>query len=90
MFSYTTRVQNRAYAVSQIVDLHQKLSKAQGSVSNTRAPMPTLKGQEEKASSVPKVEYRSIVCALNTHACLSQKEEKKKEDNQLAKGAKDR
>lgn len=69
--SQSPLISNRAYAVSQIVDLHQKLSKAQGSVSNTRAPMPTLKGQEEKASSVPK------------------KEEKKKEDNQLAKGAKD-
>jgi hypothetical protein len=49
-----------------------------------------MKGQEEKASSVPKVNYRLTVCALNAHACLSQKEEKKKEDNQLAKGVKDR
>jgi COP9 signalosome complex subunit 5 len=90
LFFHTRLVQNRAYAVSQIVDLHQKLSKAQASVSSTRAPIPAMKGQEEKASSVPKVNYRLTVCALNAHACLSQKEEKKKEDNQLAKGVKDR
>ncbi|KAG1871466.1 JAB1/Mov34/MPN/PAD-1 ubiquitin protease-domain-containing protein [Suillus subluteus] len=69
--SQSPLISNRAYAVSQIVDLHQKLSKAQASVSSTRAPMPTTKGQEEKTSSVPK------------------KDEKKKEDNQLAKGVKD-
>ncbi|KAG2151150.1 JAB1/Mov34/MPN/PAD-1 ubiquitin protease-domain-containing protein [Suillus bovinus] len=69
--SQSPLISNRAYAVSQIVDLHQKLSKAQATVSSTRAPMPIVKGQEEKASSVPK------------------KDEKKKEDNQLAKGVKD-
>ncbi|KAJ8584620.1 Mov34-domain-containing protein [Rhizopogon salebrosus TDB-379] len=69
--SQSPLISNRAYAVSQIVDLHQKLSKAQASVSTTRAPIPTLKGQDEKVTSAPK------------------KEEKKKDDNQLAKGVKD-
>ncbi|KAG1867220.1 JAB1/Mov34/MPN/PAD-1 ubiquitin protease-domain-containing protein [Suillus subalutaceus] len=56
--SQSPLISNRAYAVSQIVDLHQKLSKAQASVSSTRAPMPTTKGQEEKTSSVPKKEEK--------------------------------
>ncbi|OJA20614.1 hypothetical protein AZE42_07758 [Rhizopogon vesiculosus] len=70
--SQSPLISNRAYAVSQIVDLHQKLSKAQASVSSTRAPIPTPKGQDEKTTNAK-----------------SQKEEKKKEDNQLAKGVKD-
>ncbi|OAX40559.1 Mov34-domain-containing protein [Rhizopogon vinicolor AM-OR11-026] len=67
--SQSPLISNRAYAVSQIVDLHQKLSKAQASVSSTRAPIPAPKGQDEKTTNA--------------------KEEKKKEDNQLAKGVKD-
>lgn len=35
--------QNRAYAVSQLSDLGQKLSKAQSSIPNTRAPVPVIK-----------------------------------------------
>ncbi|KAG2140682.1 JAB1/Mov34/MPN/PAD-1 ubiquitin protease-domain-containing protein [Suillus clintonianus] len=56
--SQSPLISNRAYAVSQIVDLHQKLSKAQASVSSTRAPVPTMKGQDEKASSAPKKEEK--------------------------------
>lgn len=51
-------MKNRAYAVSQLSDLHQKLSKAQSSVQTTRAQAPTSsvveetktagKGKEEK------------------------------------------
>lgn len=40
-------VSNRAYAVSQLSDLHQKLSKAQSSISSTRAFIPTLKDKED-------------------------------------------
>ncbi|KAI9568652.1 JAB1/Mov34/MPN/PAD-1 ubiquitin protease-domain-containing protein [Boletus coccyginus] len=41
-------ISNRAYAVSQIADLHQKLARAQAVVGNTRPSVPTLKGQDEK------------------------------------------
>lgn len=43
--------QNRAYAVAQLNDLHQKLVKAQSTVSTTRAPQPML--NEDKP--IPKV-----------------------------------
>ncbi|KAG6909019.1 hypothetical protein DXG01_002405 [Tephrocybe rancida] len=39
-------ISNRAYSVSQLSDLHQKLSKAQTSVSSTRAPIPSLKDKD--------------------------------------------
>ncbi|KAH7909827.1 JAB1/Mov34/MPN/PAD-1 ubiquitin protease-domain-containing protein [Hygrophoropsis aurantiaca] len=71
--SQSPLISNRAYTVSQLSDLHQKLAKAQASVSSTRAPVPSLKEKqkEETSSTQPK------------------KEEKKKEDNQLFKGVKD-
>ncbi|KAH7921832.1 Mov34-domain-containing protein [Leucogyrophana mollusca] len=69
--SQSPLISNRAYAVSQLADLHQKLAKAQSSVGATRAPAPSLKEKDEKSTNQPK------------------KEEKKKEDNQLAKGVKD-
>jgi len=47
-------ISNRAYAVSQLADLHQKLSKAQSSVSQTRAPVPTLKDKDAGNSSKQK------------------------------------
>ena len=34
--------QNRAYAANQLSDLHQKLTKAQTSISSTRPPAPVL------------------------------------------------
>jgi hypothetical protein len=41
--------QNREYAVSQLSDLHQKLAKAQSSVTSTRAPAPSLpKDKDDK------------------------------------------
>jgi COP9 signalosome complex subunit 5 len=49
--SQSPLVSNRAYAVSQLADLHQKLSKAQNSVASTRAAAPALK---EKETSVQK------------------------------------
>ncbi|PSR78583.1 hypothetical protein PHLCEN_2v7330 [Hermanssonia centrifuga] len=41
--SQSPLISNRAYAVSQLADLHQKLAKAQQSIPNTRAPAPVLK-----------------------------------------------
>ncbi|GBE87458.1 Mov34-domain-containing protein [Sparassis latifolia] len=41
--SQSALISNRAYAAAQLIDLHQKLSKAQSSVSGTRAPPPALK-----------------------------------------------
>lgn len=46
--SQSPLISNRAYAVSQIADLHEKLKRAESTVSNTRPTIPTLKGQEEK------------------------------------------
>jgi hypothetical protein len=69
-----TVIQNRAYAVSQLTDLHQKLSKAQGAVQNTRAQAPTLPADEKAAASGKGKEA----------------EKKKPEENQLAKSVKDR
>ncbi|KAF8157102.1 JAB1/Mov34/MPN/PAD-1 ubiquitin protease-domain-containing protein [Crassisporium funariophilum] len=71
--SQSPLVSNRAYAVSQLSDLHQKLAKAQTSVSTTKATVPSLK-EKDAASAVQK---------------QKEKEEKKKEDNQLAKSVKD-
>ncbi|KAI6030472.1 JAB1/Mov34/MPN/PAD-1 ubiquitin protease-domain-containing protein [Pisolithus orientalis] len=48
--SQSPLISNRAYAVSQIADLHQKLSRAESTISNTRPTVPALKGQEEKPS----------------------------------------
>ncbi|KAF8970099.1 JAB1/Mov34/MPN/PAD-1 ubiquitin protease-domain-containing protein [Flammula alnicola] len=71
--SQSPLISNRAYAVSQLSDLHQKLAKAQNSVSSTRASAPSLK--EKDASTAAQKQ--------------KEKEEKKKEDNQLTKSVKD-
>ncbi|KAF8997757.1 JAB1/Mov34/MPN/PAD-1 ubiquitin protease-domain-containing protein [Cyathus striatus] len=68
--SQSPLISNRAYAVSQLNDLQQKLAKAQGTVTSTRAMAPTLKEKDPAAKK--------------------DKDEKKKEDNQLAKAVKDR
>lgn len=68
--SQSPLISNRAYAVSQLSDLHQKLAKAQLAVNGTRAAVPTLKD-------------------ATLHGLSGKKEEKKKEDNQLAKSVKD-
>ncbi|KAF8920826.1 JAB1/Mov34/MPN/PAD-1 ubiquitin protease-domain-containing protein [Mucidula mucida] len=67
--SQSPLISNRAYAVSQLSDLHQKLSKAQAAVTSTRANIPTLADKDNGKQK--------------------EKEEKKKEDNQLAKSVKD-
>ncbi|RXW16976.1 hypothetical protein EST38_g8885 [Candolleomyces aberdarensis] len=63
--SQSPLISNRAYAVSQLSDLHQKLSKATSTVSGTRPVVPSLKDKEG--------------------AQKKEKEEKKKDENQLAK-----
>ncbi|KAI0766290.1 Mov34-domain-containing protein [Irpex lacteus] len=50
--SQSPLISNRAYAVSQLADMHQKLSKAQQTVPNTRAPGPLAK--DDKQSSLAK------------------------------------
>lgn len=63
--------------MSQLSDLHQKLSKAQSSVQTTRAQAPTSSVVEEANPSAK--------------ATAKVKDEKKKaDDNQLAKSVKDR
>ncbi|KAF9525229.1 JAB1/Mov34/MPN/PAD-1 ubiquitin protease-domain-containing protein [Crepidotus variabilis] len=69
--SQSPLVSNRAYAVSQLTDLHQKLSKAQNAVQSTRAYAPTLKEKEGAAGK------------------QKEKDEKKREDNQLTKSVRD-
>jgi hypothetical protein len=56
---FTLAKQNRAYAVSQLSDLHQKLSRAQSTVHSTRATPPTLKGEKDKEA---KLGVKSMVC----------------------------
>jgi Cop9 signalosome subunit 5 C-terminal domain len=51
--------QNRAYAVSQLSDLHQKLTKAQSNVHTTRAPIPSYKEKDDKAGPGGKVGHTS-------------------------------
>ncbi|KAJ7289205.1 Mov34-domain-containing protein [Mycena rebaudengoi] len=70
--SQSPLISNRAYAVSQLSDLHQKLAKAQATIANTRAPVPVLQSTEIPGFPAKK-----------------EKEEKKKEDNQLTKSVKD-
>lgn len=41
--SQSALISNRSYAVAQLADLHQKLTKAASTVNNTRAPPPILK-----------------------------------------------
>ncbi|KAJ3544062.1 hypothetical protein NM688_g5784 [Phlebia brevispora] len=53
--SQSPLISNRAYAVSQLADLHQKLSRAQTSVPNTRAP---TVARDEKQSAIQKKEEK--------------------------------
>ncbi|KAJ7719421.1 JAB1/Mov34/MPN/PAD-1 ubiquitin protease-domain-containing protein [Mycena metata] len=68
--SQSPLISNRAYAVSQLSDLHQKLAKAQSAVASTRAAVPLLPDSQNFAAK-------------------KEKEDKKKEDNQLAKSVRD-
>jgi len=46
--SQSPLVSNRAYAVSQLSDLHQKLTKAQNTISTTKAVVPSLKDSHKQ------------------------------------------
>jgi COP9 signalosome complex subunit 5 len=46
--SQSPLVSNRAYAVSQLSDLHQKLTKAQNTISATKAAVPSLKDSHKQ------------------------------------------
>ncbi|KAF8735588.1 hypothetical protein AX14_001838 [Amanita brunnescens Koide BX004] len=48
--SQSPLISNRAYAVSQLSDLHQKLSRAQASIANTQPQLPSLKDKEPSSS----------------------------------------
>ncbi|KAF8630797.1 hypothetical protein AX15_002704 [Amanita polypyramis BW_CC] len=48
--SQSPLISNRAYAVSQLGDLHQKLSRAQANVATTQAQVPLPKDKEPSAS----------------------------------------
>ncbi|KAK0241666.1 JAB1/Mov34/MPN/PAD-1 ubiquitin protease-domain-containing protein [Armillaria nabsnona] len=56
--SQSPLISNRAYAVAQLSDLHQKLSKVQTSVTTTRAPIPVLQDKEGSASKKEKEEKK--------------------------------
>jgi len=71
--SQSPLISNREYAVSQLADLHQKLSKAQSSVNSSRAPIPTLPKEKEKAEK----------------GGTKAEEKKKKEESQLVKSVRD-
>ena len=77
--------------MSQLSDLHQKLAKAQSSVNSTPASVPTLK-EKDTGTGTQKVSQTESGISYRLTLCLHQKEkeEKKKDDNQLAKSVKDR
>ena len=77
--------------MSQHSDLHQKLAKAQSFVNSTRAPVPILK-EKDAGTGTQKVSQSKATINYCLTLCLQQKEkeEKKKDDNQLAKSVKDR
>jgi len=52
--SQSPLISNRAYSVSQLTDLHQKLSKAQSVVGSTRPAAPTLKDKDPAAKAKEK------------------------------------
>lgn len=79
-------VQNRAYAVSQLSDLQQKLAKAAQTVPSSHAPQPVIK--EEK--TLAKVRSSSSPILLFITLVILQKNEKKQEESQLVKSVKDR
>ncbi|TFK23524.1 Mov34-domain-containing protein [Coprinopsis marcescibilis] len=56
--SQSPLISNRAYAVSQLSDLHQKLVKATSSVSSTRPIIPTLKDKDGSGKQKEKEEKK--------------------------------
>lgn len=72
--SQSPLVSNRAYAVAQLADLHQKLAKAQNIVATTRPLVPTVK-DKDVLTAAQKQKEKDLM--------------KLREDNQLTKGVKD-
>ena len=90
--AYSFSNQNRAYAASQLTDLHQKLTKAAGNVPQTKPIVPPLP-PGEKGSSSSKVRELHLLDAWVGSDLFrsSQKSDSKKDvENQLAKAVKDR
>ncbi|KAI0264646.1 Mov34-domain-containing protein [Gloeopeniophorella convolvens] len=73
--SQSPLISNRAYAASQLSDLHQKLTKAAGNVTSTKPVVPTLPASTDKNGQTSKGSQKS--------------EPKKEAENQLAKNVKD-
>jgi COP9 signalosome complex subunit 5 len=73
-------ISNRAYAASQLGDLHEKLVKARSSVGSTRATVPTIAMKEEPVKDKEVKDKTSL---------KAEGEDKKKDDNQLARTVKD-
>lgn len=74
--SQSPLISNRAYAVSQLSDLHQKLAKAQNSVGTTRATAPALKekdaAQKQKEKDEKKKEDNQLTKSVkDRYAALS-------------------
>jgi COP9 signalosome complex subunit 5 len=78
--------QNRAYAASQLNDLHQKLSKVQSVVSSTRAQAPVLKDSKEPT----KVWFTISLLYIAIPTFSQDEKDKKKEESQLTKSVRDR
>ena len=79
-----TSTQNRAYAVSQLQDLHAKLGKAISAIPNTRATLPNAKG-DAKVSTGKNTKIKEPDDKKDAAAG-----EKKKDESQLVKGVRDR
>jgi len=81
--SQSPLISNRAYAVSQLQDLHAKLGKAISGIPNTRATLPNAKGDAKappgKSTKVKEPEDKKDAAAG----------EKKKDESQLVKGVRD-
>ncbi|KAF8511322.1 JAB1/Mov34/MPN/PAD-1 ubiquitin protease-domain-containing protein [Gautieria morchelliformis] len=78
-------ISNRAYAVSQLTDLHSKLSNAQKSIASTRPTLPSYSktaGSESQSSGL-------ITPGTKGKEKEIEKKEEKKEDGQLLKSVKD-
>lgn len=83
--------QNRAYAASQLTDLHQKLTKAASNVPQTKPIVPPLPPGEKGSSSKVRELHPHDACVESDTFRPSQKSESKKDvENQLAKAVKDR
>ncbi|KAF8510517.1 Mov34-domain-containing protein [Hysterangium stoloniferum] len=75
-------ISNRAYAVSQLTDLHGKLSNAQKTVSTTRASAPSLNKAANASDSTQ-------TSGLLSPGGAKGKKEEKREDGQLLKSVRD-